>query len=38
MSMAQNLRRWLNFFMSEDEKKEVKPIFTEYCFQRASVV
>ena len=25
-------KRWWNFCMSEDEKKEIEPIFTEKCF------
>ena len=29
MLIAWYPRRWWNFFMSEDEKKEIKLIFTE---------
>ena len=29
MSIAWHPRRWWNFSMSEDEKKEIEPIFTE---------
>ena len=29
MPTAQDPERWWNFRMSEDEKKEVEPIFTE---------
>ena len=25
-------KRWWNFFLSENEKKEIEPIFTEKCF------
>ena len=25
-------KRWWNFCISEDEKKEIEPIFTEKCF------
>ena len=28
MSIAWHPRRWWNFFMSEDEKKEIESIFT----------
>ena len=29
MSVAWHPKRWWNFCMSEDEKKEIEPIFTE---------
>ena len=29
MLAAWHLKRWWNFCMSEDEKKEIEPIFTE---------
>ena len=29
MPKAWDPRKWLNFFMSEDEKKETEPIFTD---------
>ena len=29
MLVAWHLRRWWNFCMSEDEKKEIEPIFTK---------
>ena len=29
MSIAWHPKRWQNFCMSEDEKKEIEPIFTE---------
>ena len=29
MLTAWHPRRWCNFFMTEDEKKEIEPIFTE---------
>ena len=32
MSIAWHPKRWYNFCMSEDEKKEIEPIFTEQCF------
>ena len=32
MPIAWHPRRWWNFCMSEDEKKEVEVIFTELCF------
>ena len=38
MPIAQHPKRWQNFCISEDEKKELEPIFTEACFQCAFVV
>ena len=32
MLVAWHPRKWWNFCMSEDEKKEIEPIFTEYWF------
>ena len=32
MPIAWHPKRWWNFCISEDEKKEIEPIFTEYCF------
>ena len=32
MSIAWHPKRWYNFCVSEDEKKEIEPIFTEQCF------
>ena len=32
MPIQWHSKRWQNFCMSEDEKKEVEPIFTEYYF------
>ena len=32
MFIVQYLRRWWNFYMKEDEKKEIEPIFTEKYF------
>ena len=29
MSIAWHPKRWWNFFMSNDEKKEIEPIFTD---------
>ena len=29
MLIACHPKRWLNFYISEDEKKEIEPIFTE---------
>ena len=29
MSVAWHPKTWWNFYMSEDEKKEIEPIFTE---------
>ena len=29
MKIAWHPKRWWDFYMSEDEKKEIKPIFTE---------
>ena len=29
MPIAWQPKRWWNFYMSEDEKKEIEPIFTE---------
>ena len=29
MALAWHPKRWWNFCMSEDEKKEIEPIFTE---------
>ena len=29
MTIAWHPKRWWDFYMSEDEKKEIKPIFTE---------
>ena len=29
MPIAWHPKRWWNFYMSEDEKKEIEPIFTE---------
>ena len=29
MAIAWHPKRWWNFCMSENEKKEIKPIFTE---------
>ena len=31
MPIAWHLKRWWNFCVSEDEKKEIEPIFTEGC-------
>ena len=31
-------KRWWNFFLSENEKKEIEPIFTEKCFSAQSTV
>ena len=28
MPIARHPKRWRNFFMSDDEKKEIEPIFT----------
>ena len=32
MLVVWHSRRWWNFCMSEDEKKEIEPIITEQCF------
>ena len=29
MPVARYLKKWRNFYMSEDEKKEIEPIFAE---------
>ena len=29
MPIAWHPKRWWNFYLSEDEKKEIEPIFTE---------
>ena len=29
MPVARHLKKWRNFCMSEDEKKEIEPIFAE---------
>ena len=29
MPVACHPKRWWNFFVSEDEKKEIEPLFTE---------
>ena len=33
MPIAWHPKRWWDFCMSEDEKKEIEPIFTEWCFK-----
>lgn len=41
MPVVWDPKRWWNLCQSEDENKEIKPIFTEKCrkfLQRASVV
>ena len=38
MPIAWHPKRWWNFCMSEDEKKEIKQIFTNKCFQCTSAV
>ena len=37
MLIAWHPRRWWNFCISENEKKEIKPIFTEYVRNRVCV-
>ena len=32
ITIVWHLKRWWNFCISQDEKKETEPIFTEYCF------
>ena len=32
MPIARHPKRWWNICMSEDEKREIEPIFTEYPF------
>ena len=32
MPVVRHPRRWWNFCISEDEKKEIEAIFTEQCF------
>ena len=32
MSVAGHHRKWWNFCLSEDEKQEIEPVFTEKCF------
>ena len=32
MPIAWQTKKWWDFCMSEDEKKEIEPIFTESCF------
>ena len=32
MPIAWHPKRWWNFCMSEDEKKEIEPGFTKQCF------
>ena len=32
MPIVWHPKRWWNFYMPEDEKKEIEPIFTEKCF------
>ena len=32
MPIVRRYKTWWNFCMSEDEKKEIETIFTEYCF------
>ena len=38
MPIAWHPKRWWNFCMSEDEKKEIEPIFTEELQKCVSVV
>ena len=38
MPIAWHPERWWNFCMSEDEKKEIEPNFTEWLNKCASVV
>ena len=38
MPIAWDPKRWWNFCMKEDEVTEIEPIFTEKCFQCASVI
>ena len=32
MSVAGHHKKWWNFCLSEDEKQEIEPVFTEKCF------
>ena len=32
MAIARYLKRWWDWCMPEDEKKEIELIFAEYCF------
>ena len=38
MPIAWNPKRWWNFCISEDEKKEIEPIFIEGSLNRTSVL
>ena len=38
MPIAWHPKRWQNFFMSKEEKKEIETIVTEKCFWCTSVV
>ena len=33
MPAAWHPKRWWNFCMSEDQKKDIETIFTEYCLE-----
>ena len=32
MPVVQHLKRWSNFCVAGDQKKEIEPVFTEKCF------